>query len=135
MNPDPESAHPILIIDTASPTTTVGLGVSDTEWCWLDSDRESGVAVFQLVARMVGARAIPLTSLRTLAYCDGPGSMLGIRTAAMALRTWVASGCLGQARMTAYSSLALAAVFLLSSLFIVMIIFRFLPGGRRTDQY
>lgn len=109
MNPGPEPVHPLLIIDTASPTTVVGLGRSDDDWHWLQSDQESGISLFQLVARLTREHATPLAALCTLAYCEGPGSMLGIRTTAMAIRTWVASGSLGKATLATYSSLALAA--------------------------
>lgn len=109
MKPGPEPVHPLLIIDTASPTTVVGLGRSDDDWHWLQSDQESGISLFQLVARLTREYTTPLTALRTLAYCEGPGSMLGIRTTAMAIRTWVASGSLRSATPATYSSLALAA--------------------------
>lgn len=108
MTPGPETAHPLLIIDTASPTTVVGLGRAINDWHWLQSDRESGIALFQLVARLTREHATDLEDLRTLAYCEGPGSMLGIRTAAMAIRTWMASGSLCNATLAAYSSLGLA---------------------------
>lgn len=109
MNPGPEPEYPILIIDTASPTTMVGLGVSKEDWHWLHSNLESGVALFQLVARLTREQATPLKAVRTVAYCDGPGSMLGIRTTAMAIRTWVASLTLDPVALASYSSLALAA--------------------------
>lgn len=109
MKSGPEPAHPLLIIDTASSATVIGLGKSDDDWHWLRSEQESGIALFQLVARLIREHATPLAALQGLAYCEGPGSMLGIRTTSMAIRTWVAAGSLNRAGLATYSSLALAA--------------------------
>ena len=66
------------------------------------SDDESGVAVFQGVE----ALRVDLGRIGAFVFCDGPGSVLGIRTVAMALRTW---NVLAPRPVFAYCSLALIA--------------------------
>jgi len=109
MNQGAKPVQTTLIIDTASPITWVGLGGPDGKWTWQSSAQESGIALFRLVAELTGRDSVSLRTVRTVAFCEGPGSMLGIRTAIMAIQTWMASGALGQADLAAYSSLALAA--------------------------
>ena len=105
---EPETTFPILILDTASPTTFAGLGVNDRDWSWEEETRESGIALFACVERLLKSRSISIESIRTVAFCEGPGSLLGVRTAAIALRTWMASGFLPVATLMTFSSLALA---------------------------
>jgi tRNA threonylcarbamoyladenosine biosynthesis protein TsaB len=99
------SAHfPALVIDAASSEIQVGLldrnhvgGMT-----WFSRNDEAGVAVFAGVKSL----GINLHDFRAFVFCEGPGSVLGIRTVAMALRTW----CVLQSRpVFAYQSLALVA--------------------------
>lgn len=96
------AAFPALLIDAASSQIQVGVlppaGVAN----WHRSGDEAGVAVFQAIA----ALNVDLAAVRTFIFCDGPGSVLGIRTVAMALRTW---NVLQPRPVFAYSSLALVA--------------------------
>lgn len=100
---------PILVIDTASTDTHVGVGSTAGSWSWIASSEESGTALFRGVDTCLKNRKLALGSIRTVIFCEGPGSMLGIRTAAMAIRTWTTIGALADAPVLAYSSLALAA--------------------------
>jgi tRNA threonylcarbamoyladenosine biosynthesis protein TsaB len=75
---------PALVIDAASSVVQVGLLNADGSKRWYTSGDESGVAVFCGVEKL----QVDLRSLGALVFCDGPGSVLGIRTVAMALRTW-----------------------------------------------
>ena len=101
---------PILVIDTASTDTHVGVGSTAGSWSWKASSEESGTALFRGVDACLKNRKLALGSIRTVIFCEGPGSMLGIRTAAMAIRTWTTIGALTDAPVLAYSSLALAAL-------------------------
>lgn len=97
------SAHfPALVIDAASSEIQVGLLKSDGAQTWNVSSDEAGVAVFQGVQ----ALGVDLNDIAAFVYCDGPGSVLGIRTVAMALRTW---RLLRPRPMFAYCSLAVVA--------------------------
>ena len=93
---------PALVIDAASSLVQVGvIGPRDAAR-WESSADEAGVAIFQCFERL----AIAPQDFTTFIFCDGPGSVLGIRTAAMALRTWCV---LKPRRVFAYCSLALIA--------------------------
>ncbi len=95
------SSHaPLLVLDAASPRIQVGVLAPDGSACWESSEAEAGVGLF----RSVEALPVELESVAAFAFCDGPGSVLGIRTAAMALRAWTT---LKKRPVFAYSSLAL----------------------------
>ena len=96
-------AHaPLLLIDAASARIQAGWWEPGGEPRWADSEAEAGIGIFRCLAALGAdpARA------GGFAFCSGPGSILGIRTAAMALRAW-RSGAPTPA--FGYSSLALAA--------------------------
>lgn len=93
---------PVLVLDAASSRVQVGLWQATGRGNWLASDEEAGIGVF----RLVEALGVPLPQIGAFLYCEGPGSILGIRTVAMALRTWNAL----QVRPTfSYRSLELVA--------------------------
>ena len=97
-----ESRAPLLLIDAASARVQVGLINADGSGRWVASDDEAGVAIFAGIERL----GVQLASVQGFAFCEGPGSVLGIRTVAMALRTWCV---LKPQPVFAYSSLALVA--------------------------
>jgi tRNA threonylcarbamoyladenosine biosynthesis protein TsaB len=93
---------PVLVIDAASSRIQVGALGADGRGRWYSSEEEAGVGVFEGIA----AIGVAPGHVGTFVYCDGPGSVLGIRTVAMALRTWNVL----QPRPTfAYCSLAIVA--------------------------
>jgi tRNA threonylcarbamoyladenosine biosynthesis protein TsaB len=97
------SAHfPALLIDAASSNIQVGLLTSNETASWRTSSDEAGVAVFEGVKEL----GIDLQSISAFIFCEGPGSVLGIRTVAMALRTW---RVLQRRPVFAYCSLAVVA--------------------------
>jgi tRNA threonylcarbamoyladenosine biosynthesis protein TsaB len=91
----------VLILDASASVVQVGL-VGPAGAKWTTSAEEAGVAVFQGVEKL----GVDFAALTALVFCDGPGSILGIRTTAVALRAWQV---LNQRPMYAYSSLALLA--------------------------
>jgi tRNA threonylcarbamoyladenosine biosynthesis protein TsaB len=78
------SAGPVVVLDAASSLVQVGLLRADGSARWADNAEESNRAVFEGFERL----AIAPAEVGAWVYCDGPGSILGIRTVAMALRTW-----------------------------------------------
>jgi tRNA threonylcarbamoyladenosine biosynthesis protein TsaB len=97
------AAHaPLLLLDAASTRVQVGLFDAQGAARWAVADEEAGVALF----RGVESLGVDLASVRGFAFCEGPGSILGIRTAAMALRTWNA---LAPRTVFAFRSLELVA--------------------------
>jgi tRNA threonylcarbamoyladenosine biosynthesis protein TsaB len=82
----------VLLIDSASACVQVGLWRLGSAAVWRQSDREAGVAIFECAHAVLTEAGIGLGGLGALVFCEGPGSILGIRTAAMALRTWQVVG-------------------------------------------
>ncbi|MBL9188679.1 MAG: peptidase M22 [Opitutaceae bacterium] len=96
-------AHaPLLVIDAASARVQVGVLAADGHGRWHASETESGIAIFEGVDRL----GLNPQDAAGLVFCEGPGSVLGTRTAAMALRTW---HMLRPRPMFSYQSLALVA--------------------------
>jgi tRNA threonylcarbamoyladenosine biosynthesis protein TsaB len=104
--------HPtILLIDSASSRVQLGLLGLTRDPLWESAAQEAGTALFSLTEKLLAraasvATALPLATIDAFIFCDGPGSVLGIRTAAVSLRTWNA---LHPRPTYAYTSLALTA--------------------------
>ncbi len=106
------AAHsPLLLLDAASARVQVGvfdagpasnLPLSPFPARWQTSDEEAGIGVF----RGIEALEVDLNAVRGFVFCEGPGSVLGIRTVAMALRTW---SVVAPRPIFAYCSLAVVA--------------------------
>lgn len=84
------AAHPtLLLIDSASARVQVGLWtLGAAEPRWLHSDTEAGTGVFACVETLLTQTGRRIAEVDAFVFCEGPGSVLGIRTAAVALRTW-----------------------------------------------
>src|SRR6267142_6499721 len=93
---------PLLILDAASARVQVGVWRRDGTSDWQSSDEEAGIGVFRGIEKL----GVRVADVGAFVFCDGPGSILGIRTVAMALRTWV---LLKPRPVFGYSSLALVA--------------------------
>jgi tRNA threonylcarbamoyladenosine biosynthesis protein TsaB len=92
---------PVLVLDAASARIQVGwLETGAARWQAFDD--EAGVGLFKGLAAL-GVRP---TDAGAFVFCDGPGSVLGCRTAAMAVRAW---NVVNARPAYAYHSLALVA--------------------------
>jgi len=98
---DIRDLFPALLIDAASSVVQVGL-LQTRGTTWETSTDEAGVAVFQCIEKL----HCDLGAIASFVFCEGPGSVLGMRSVAMALRTW---GVLRPRPVFAYSRLALVA--------------------------
>lgn len=96
----------ILVADAASTCVQVGLLRAGQPALWRRSEDEAGKALFALTEASLADAGLRLAEVPAFAFCAGPGSMLGARTIAMALRTWQV---LGPRPAFAYSSLELLA--------------------------
>jgi len=96
----------ILVLDATSANTQVGLLQADESALWYRVPEEAGTAVFTGSESLLGQAGIPFADLGAFIFCAGPGSMLGTRTVAMALRTWQV---LRERPVFSYQSLAVAA--------------------------
>ncbi len=93
---------PLLLIDTASARVQAGWFEAGREPRWTVREEEAGTGLF----RALDDLGVDPGRAAAFAFCEGPGSILGIRTAAMALRTWAA---LQPRPIFAYPSLSLVA--------------------------
>lgn len=91
----------LLLIDAASSRVQVGWLTAAGDR-WQISEEEAGTGVFRCIETL----GIDLAAVHAFVFCEGPGSMLGIRTVAMALRTW---NVLSLRPVFAYQSLAIVA--------------------------
>jgi tRNA threonylcarbamoyladenosine biosynthesis protein TsaB len=92
---------PLLLLDASSGKVHVGL-ISRDSSRWSSSTKEAGVGIFECIEEL----SVDVNAVNAFAYCEGPGSILGIRTTAVALRMWNAL----RSRPTySFQSLAVAA--------------------------
>lgn len=92
----------MLLLDAASARIQAGLLRRDQPARWAASDDEAGVGVFRCIEEL----GVQPGDAGAFVFCDGPGSVLGIRTVAMAIRTW---NVLKPRPVFAYHSLAVVA--------------------------
>jgi tRNA threonylcarbamoyladenosine biosynthesis protein TsaB len=105
----------VLFLDAASPRLCAGLQPAHgTLIAWRETDAEAGIGLFRTTEELLRTSELTLGDVRTAVFCDGPGSLLGIRLVAMALRTWTELPRARPLRVFAYRSLALVAADLLA---------------------
>ncbi len=98
----------LLVLDAASTQLQVGLLRRDAPEIWRTTPQEAGRGIFTCARELLDESHLRLDDIGGFIYCEGPGSMLGVRTVAMALRTWQ----ILKLRPTfAYQSLAIAGYF------------------------
>lgn len=76
--------EPVLLLDAASARVQVGWLGANFAPAWAGSNEEAGVGLFQCIE----ALSVSPGDARAFVFCSGPGSVLGVRTAAMAVRAW-----------------------------------------------
>jgi tRNA threonylcarbamoyladenosine biosynthesis protein TsaB len=99
------AAHaPLLVLDAASARVQAGwfAATDPASGRWATADEEAGTGVFRCVEEL----GVDINAARAFVFCDGPGSVLGSRTTAMALRAW---RVIAPRPIYAYHSLALVA--------------------------
>ncbi len=95
----------LLLLDAASSRIQVGLFSRQHDARWATADTEAGIGIFTCIDQL----GINPTSVSAIIFCAGPGSILGIRTSAMAIRTW---NVLSPRSIYSYHSLELVAAAL-----------------------
>jgi len=96
----------LLVLDAASTRVQVGLIQNGAPACWRSVEDEAGTGLFKATEALLHEAGVRLDEVSAFVFCEGPGSMLGTRTIAMALRTWQV---LQPRPVYAYQSLAVAA--------------------------
>lgn len=76
--------RPLLVLDAASARVQGGWLESAESGRWAAVEEEAGTGVFRCLEILQADPA----SAGAFVFCDGPGSILGIRTVAMAIRAW-----------------------------------------------
>lgn len=92
----------LLVLDAASQVVQVGWLARDAAPRWVAVEEEAGSGLFRALDQL----GVQPGEAGAFGFCEGPGSILGIRTAAVALATWNA---LRERPLFAYRSLELLA--------------------------
>ena len=98
----------LLVLDAASKKVQVGLLRAGAPDVWRNTEEEAGTGIFASTDVLLTTAGLRVADIGAFVFCEGPGSMLGIRTVAMALRTWQV---LALRPVYAYQSLAVAGRF------------------------
>ena len=78
----------LLILDAASRQVQTGLLRKGQPAIWRSATTEAGTGLFSGVDECLREAGVDFAAIGAFVFCEGPGSMLGIRTVAMAVRTW-----------------------------------------------
>lgn len=79
----------ILFLDACSPIVQVGI-LHKNQWVGFFKSKEQVLqALFQGVEVSLKMAGMELEEVTGFAYCEGPGSLLGVRVVAMAIRGWM----------------------------------------------
>jgi tRNA threonylcarbamoyladenosine biosynthesis protein TsaB len=108
-----------LFLDASGLTARVGIWQEGRWQAWRESEAGALDALYRGVNAVMAEAQTPWEKLDGFIYVEGPGSVLGLRLAAMAIRTWQVDGARrtsGPARpVSACGSLHLAAAIALAS--------------------
>ena len=74
----------VVVIDAASSRIQVGWYSDGNQPVWRSSMEESGEAIFRCLDEL----HINVLTIGAIVFCEGPGSLLGVRTVATLIRTW-----------------------------------------------
>jgi tRNA threonylcarbamoyladenosine biosynthesis protein TsaB len=81
--------YPALLIDGSGACFFSGVLGSDGNWLAFKKAPEPALeSLFETVAHVLAEADIELDAIQSFIYCEGPGSMLGLRLCAMAIETW-----------------------------------------------
>jgi tRNA threonylcarbamoyladenosine biosynthesis protein TsaB len=103
---------PALVIDGSG--SSVFVGVLSEDGSWLAQSEQTGTpleSLFPCVEAVLASARLSLPELRGFIYCEGPGSVLGLRLCAMAIETWSRLSP-DSAHIFAYNSLQLTAALI-----------------------
>ncbi len=100
------AGDPLLVLDATTPTTQIGLLVKGN---WIaffsDGDSEALHAIFSGIRTCLQRARMDLAEVGAFCYCQGPGSVLGLRLTAMTLIGWRSQPPANQIPLFTYNSL------------------------------
>lgn len=99
----------VLVLDPCTIHVQAGLLRAGQAPVWHSGGDDSSIHLFAAAEVCLTAAGLKPSEVGAYVFCDGPGSQLGIRTAAMALRTWQILRA-APAPVFAYRSLRVAAL-------------------------
>ena len=80
---------PTLVIDGSSSEVFAGFIGTNQKWLCYSQEKGSPLeCLFPAVEKLFQSTNSELADLKSYAYCEGPGSVLGLRLCAMAIQTW-----------------------------------------------
>lgn len=80
---------PTLVIDGSNSAVFVGLIGTNQKWVYQTrADGSPLERLFPTVENLIESTNYELSDLNSYIYCEGPGSVLGLRLCAMAMQTW-----------------------------------------------
>ncbi len=103
---------PLLLLEASGPRVQVGVWDAGQWTAFASSDAPALESLTSLVAEVLGQAGIKLGEVGGFLYDEGPGAVLGLRLAAMTLRTWQALPEHRDAPVFAFGSLELAIAVL-----------------------
>lgn len=101
----PTDLQRMLVIDSSSRRVCVGLFDEKGILSCRTSEEDASLSLFPLIKSLLAEFDWQLSQINSIAFCEGPGSMLGIRTAIMGIRTWQGAGLLDDTPIYSFSSL------------------------------
>lgn len=99
-----KSDDKILFLDASSPTVQVGVLYKNKWVGYFRSKEEVLQSLFQGVEISLKMAGMELEEITGFAYCEGPGSLLGVRVVAMAIRGWMELEFFKEKKVYGYNS-------------------------------
>jgi tRNA threonylcarbamoyladenosine biosynthesis protein TsaB len=78
----------LLVLDAASQQVQLGVLRDRSPSLWRVTEEEAGTGIFSCARDLLSEVGLPIEEIGAFLYCEGPGSMLGTRSVAIAIRTW-----------------------------------------------
>lgn len=108
-------SSPILLLDASGPSLQCGLWRNSHWLSFASHEGEALETLFALVETVCRQGEVPIAQMGGFLFCEGPGSLLGLRLAAMAVNTWRCLPPLHEKPLWVYRSLAAAGRVLAAS--------------------
>lgn len=105
----PTDLHRMLVVDSSSRRVCVGLFDEKGVLSYRTSEEDASLSLFPLIKTLLEEFGWQLSQIHSIAFCQGPGSMLGIRTAIMGIRTWRGARLIEDKPIYSFTSLQIGA--------------------------